>query len=249
MIICPNCGGDAKELSNGECVCSFCGNHFSLARKVDPVINYNQTMTQELSGEEIYDMNINSVLEIHNLSFSCSGSGVIIDKNGLALTNAHVVMNEDKVATNLQVYNCNTKKTYKARVLATGKKNMKSTEGIDLALILIENYHEEYCSKIGDSTKVKNGAKVYYIGNSLGEGTAITSGIISDNNRIMSGTKHRYFMADAATNPGNSDCPLYNNQGELIAIHVSARNSAVGMKFSIPIEYALSFIDAFNKVR
>ena len=55
------------------------------------------------------------------------------------------------------------------------------------------------------------------------------------------------IMTDAATNPGNSGGPLFNENGEVIGVHVSARNEAVGMKYAIPIDTARSFLNCVEK--
>ena len=112
-----------------------------------------------------------------------------------------------------------------------------SGDGLDVAVVKLSKMpRKATCVKVGSSAKIKHGENIYYIGNSLGEGLCITRGIISDPKR-ETGHGER-IMTDAATNPGNSGGPLFNEAGEVIGIHVSARANAVGMKYAIPIDAA-----------
>ena len=129
-------------------------------------------------------------------------------------------------------------KKHDAVLVAVGKPN---GDGVDLALLFVA----DLCNKVqgvemGDSSKAENGEKIYYIGNSQGEGLSITSGIISDNKRMIG--KQVFIMTDAATNPGNSGGPLVNEKGQVIGVHVSARAHTDGMKYAIPINIAKEFI-------
>ncbi|MBR0348325.1 MAG: trypsin-like peptidase domain-containing protein, partial [Clostridia bacterium] len=78
--------------------------------------------------------------------------------------------------------------------------------------------------RFGDSSKVRTGERIYIIGNSLGEGTCITSGIISDNDR------NGQFMYDSATNGGNSGGPVFDEDGHVIATHVRGKLDGRGIK-------------------
>ena len=83
---------------------------------------------------------------------------------------------------------------------------------------------------------------MYLIGNSLGEGTCITSGIISDKDRYVGDLSYPYIMTDASANPGNSGGPLLNEMGELIGVLVAGITSAKGMNYAIPVNMVNEFL-------
>ena len=165
----------------------------------------------------------------------------MISTKGLALTNAHAVIGANGApCTNIFVKHGATR--IPARLVAIGDTDNANPHNVDLALLAMERPPENAIAlTLGESAKVKIGQRVYYIGNSKGEGLCMTAGIVSDNCRKLG---ERYFiMTDAATNPGNSGGPLFNNAGEVIGVHVSARLEAVGMKYAIPVDTARMFLN------
>ena len=241
-ITCKNCGGDVtvlNETSSAVTVkCTCCGSVYdhALIKAAPTTSRQNASANPEMAGEDIYDRNIKSVGEIS--TESGQASGYLISKSGIVVTNTHAVTkNEGAPCTNIRVKV--NGKLYKAYLMALGDDKGGSGNGVDLALLFAEGGSFD-CVKLGSSKSVRNGEQVYYIGNSQGEGTCITGGIVSDRDRLM-GNKH-YIMTDAATNPGNSGGPLINKNGEVIGTHVSARMNAVGMKYAIPADTVKAFI-------
>lgn len=168
------------------------------------------------------------------------GSGVIINKkNGEIdiLTNYHVIKNA-KTLTCTLADNTNVEATVKG-----------VDEDRDLAVISIktsdlskDTLKQIAIATIGDSNKLQVGEQVVAIGNALGYGQSVTTGIVSATNRSVStssdtDTTQSYIQTDAAINPGNSGGALLNMSGELIGIN-SAKLSDTdveGMGYAIAI--------------
>jgi len=169
------------------------------------------------------------------------GSGFIIDKQGLILTNNHVIDNAQRVEVTL-----NDQHKYKADVIAVDK-------GHDLALLRI-NAPNLTPATLSDSAGLTVGQKVYAIGNPFGLSGTMTRGIISSI-RSINGAEgspiDNAIQTDAAINPGNSGGPLLNSRGEVIGITTmiasngADQNSGVG--FAIPINTAKAVLDDFAK--
>lgn len=237
---CTACGGVCKEI-NGSYRCLYCGTYFTEA-DFEPVGTAPAAQAPAIkasSSEDIYENNKDGVVEIR--TDDSAASGFIISKNGLVLTNAHAVLDDnDKVAKNIFVKIGG--KFIRAHVMAIGDTDVMNSKSADLALLVIESVPSFATNlKLGTSSTVKIGQHVYYIGNSKGEGICMTGGIVSDNNRKVG--ERYYLMTDAATNPGNSGGPLFSEEGKVVGVHVSARNEAVGMKYAIPIDTACAFLN------
>ena len=168
---------------------------------------------------------------------SC-GSGIIIANDGTYLyivTNAHVV--ED--ATTLSVSFVDNS-VYEAQLCGTD-------EAVDLAVlkIALSDLSSDTLSQIkvitgGDSDALEVGEQVVAIGNALGYGQSVTTGIVSALNRSLSnesGTTSTYIQTDAAINPGNSGGALLNLDGQLIGINTAklSDTDVEGMGYAIPI--------------
>ena len=241
-VKCPDCGVDCTNVKDGVYHCVYCGAHFedpALAAPVAAPAAPVAAASTHSASEDVYENNRNGVVEIR--TDNSAASGFIISTNGFVLTNAHAV---------LGVNNCVEKNIYvkvgekyvRAHVIAMGDTNSSNPNSADLALLATEGLPAEAISvHLASSSTVKIGQNVYYIGNSKGEGICMTAGIVSDNNRKVA---ERYFiMTDAATNPGNSGGPLFNAEGKVIGVHVSARVEAVGMKYAIPMDTACTFLN------
>ena len=243
---CSCCGEDVGNVS----VCPICGSGMPVSAPTAPAINASMpdgdTQTH-LSGADLFDRNVNGVMEISTrvgLSFF-SGSGYLINSQGYAITNSHVVVEDGKLCDSCSAHIAGEKVPVK--VIAVGTKS-EFCSNKDIAVIRLNRVPSKATPvRFGDSSKVRTGERIYIIGNSLGEGTCITSGIISDNNR------DGQFMYDSATNGGNSGGPVFNEDGCVIATHVrgklDGRGSKVqGMNGGIPCEYAKRMLDQ-NGVR
>lgn len=160
-----------------------------------------------------------------------AGSGVIVDgKNGLVITNFHVVQNAQEVEVGLQ----------DGRKLAADPVAL--SPDLDIAVLKIDAKNLPTLD-LGDSSKLEVGDYVVAIGNPFNLGQTVTSGIISAINRPLGqGDPRRFIQTDAPINPGNSGGPLIDLHGQVIGINsalfspsqneMSAGN--VGIGFAIP---------------
>lgn len=168
---------------------------------------------------------------------SC-GSGIIIANDGTYLyivTNAHVVENAATLSVSFA-----DNSVYEAQLCA-------ADEQVDLAVlkIALSDLSSDTLSQIsvialGDSDELKVGEQVVAIGNALGYGQSVTTGIVSALNRSLSnesGTTSTYIQTDAAINPGNSGGALLNLDGQLIGINTAklSDTDVEGMGYAIPI--------------
>ena len=177
-----------------------------------------------------------------------AGSGVIVritDEEVIVLTNNHVI--ED--ATSLSV-TFNDNDTVDAAVKGTDASK-------DLAIISVkkdgikpETLSHMKAAVIGDSDAIKVGEQVVAIGNALGIGQSVTTGIVSAKNREIEGIDNatKLIQTDAAINPGNSGGALLNMHGELIGINVAKNsgNAVEGMGYAIPVNDATVVIDTLS---
>lgn len=155
------------------------------------------------------------------------GSGVIVSRDGIILTNNHVIDNMDKVKVALA-----DGREFECEILLRDKKS-------DLAVLKVEEKVDLEPVEIGDSDGVEVGDLVLAIGNPFGIGQTVTSGIVSAVSRSLAGINdYGYFIqTDAAINPGNSGGALIDMQGRLIGINTaiySRTGSSVGLGYAIP---------------
>jgi S1-C subfamily serine protease len=156
-----------------------------------------------------------------------TGSGFIINSDGLVITNAHVVKGADKVSVTLK----------DNRVLVG--KVMGIDTITDVAVIKI-NGSNLPTVKLGNSEQIKPGEWAIAIGNPLGLDNTVTAGIISATGRSSSQVgdprkRVNYIQTDAAINPGNSGGPLLNATGQVIGMNTAILKNAQGLGFAIPI--------------
>lgn len=159
------------------------------------------------------------------------GSGFIIDKRGLILTNAHVVDQADKVTVRLK-----DGRTYEGKVKGID-------EVTDLAVVKINPDQDLPVAALGSSDTVQVGDWAIAVGNPLGFDNTVTLGIVSTLKRSsaqvgIADKRLDFIQTDAAINPGNSGGPLLNERGEVIGINTAIRPDAMGIGFAIPIDKA-----------
>ncbi|MDP2916556.1 MAG: trypsin-like peptidase domain-containing protein [Dehalococcoidia bacterium] len=170
-----------------------------------------------------------------------AGSGWIIDRNGLVVTNNHVVEGAKNVNVTLEDGRTFTAETVRTDPVA------------DMAVLKI-NATDLPAAKVGDSSKLQVGQWVVAIGNSLGLGISATKGIVSALGVSvevgLGQTLYGLIQTDAAINPGNSGGPLVDLDGEVIGINSIkvARIGVEGMGYAIGIKEALPIIDDLIKV-
>ncbi|MDB9776886.1 Do family serine endopeptidase [Alphaproteobacteria bacterium] len=165
------------------------------------------------------------------------GSGFVISKEGYIVTNHHVIERADKI----QVVFSNAEKEIEAILVGSDPKT-------DLAVLKINPKSLNAEALLwGDSSKSRVGDIVLAIGNPLGLGGTVTSGIISSINRDIGGGPYVDFIqTDAPINRGNSGGPLFNLSGEVIGINsmiISQSGGSVGLGFSIPSSTAKLIVD------
>ena len=159
------------------------------------------------------------------------GSGFIIDKGGLVLTNAHVVDKADRVTVRLK-----DGRTYEGKVQGID-------EVTDLAVVKINPDKDLPVAPLGSSDAVQVGDWAIAVGNPLGFDNTVTLGIVSTLKRSsaqvgIADKRLDFIQTDAAINPGNSGGPLLNERGEVIGINTAIRPDAMGIGFAIPIDKA-----------
>lgn len=178
---------------------------------------------------------------------STSGTGIIVGKNDtelLMVTNAHVV---DKVSNLKCVFIDN--QSVNATV-----KGSKSDQDIAVVAVSLSDIPSDTLSKIAiaelaDSDTITVGQQVVAIGNALGEGQSVTTGIISALDRsitVNNVTFSGLIMTDAAINSGNSGGALLNASGKVIAINFAKTSSdgVEGMAYSIPVSNVKDLISS-----
>jgi len=167
------------------------------------------------------------------------GSGVIVTHDGYILTNNHVVDGASEVKVELP-----DKRSFTAKVVGTDPAS-------DLAVVKIAA-KDLPTLPLGDSDAVKVGDVVLAVGNPLGIGETVTSGIISAKGRTTDrGDSYQDFLqTDAPINRGNSGGALVNVNGQLIGINsqiLSPSEGNIGLGFAIPSNMARNVMDQLVK--
>ena len=159
------------------------------------------------------------------------GSGVIIDKDGQILTNAHVVDGAASLTVTLDSGN----KT-PARILGLDPV-------LDIALLRVDTTTALPAARLGDSAAVKVGDEVVAIGNPIGLDQTMTRGIVSGLNRLLPGVSDEpMIQTDAPINPGNSGGPLVDRCGVVVGINTLISEDAQSIGFAVPINAAKSIL-------
>ncbi len=164
-----------------------------------------------------------------------SGSGIIIGSNQnelLIVTNNHVVSGAETVSVCFI-----DEEVYEAHVKGTDSDNDLAIIAVNLEDISSDTLSSIKIATIGSSDDIKVGEQVVAIGNALGYGQSVTTGIVSAKDRVVSTNTTPLIQTDAAINPGNSGGALLNMKGEVIGINSSkyASTEVEGMGYAIPI--------------
>lgn len=165
-----------------------------------------------------------------------AGSGVIVDaKEGIVMTNYHVIKNADEVKVSLT-----DGRVFEAKIVG-------SDPDLDIAILEVEadNLREV---KLTNSDNVEVGDFVVAIGNPFGLGQTVTTGVVSALGRSGLGLEgyENFIQTDASINPGNSGGALVNLAGELVGINtaiIAPAGGNVGIGFAIPTNMAKASMD------
>ena len=169
------------------------------------------------------------------------GSGVIVSRDGIVLTNNHVIENADEIRITTS-----DNREYGAKVLGSDPKS-------DLAVVkLIGDTQNLKPIEIGDSSRLRLGDVVLAIGNPFGVGQTVTMGIVSAKGRANVGIVdyEDFIQTDAAINPGNSGGALVNMEGQLVGINtaiLSRTGGNMGIGFAIPTNMARPIVESLEK--
>ena len=162
------------------------------------------------------------------------GSGVIIRRDGIILTNNHVVKDADTVIVELQDG---------TELYATEYKTDPLT---DLAIVQVKTNEPLPAAELGDSDQLSIGDWVLAVGHPLELETSVSAGIISAKGRSLGRVPRAQFLqTDAAINPGNSGGPLVNLRGEVIGINTAIASQTGGYQgigFAVPANLATDVV-------
>jgi serine protease Do len=240
LLLAPLLGGPG--IARGERLLDlvpFSRTH-RLSRVLPTVVNISMTkMKTEASASDQ-----TTAPEPHLTQFY--GSGFIVDPSGIIVTNRHVVDGALQVAVTLP-----SGSTLPARISGVATS-------IDIALIKIDADKPLPTVRWGDSDRVRVGDEVFAIGNPLGVGETVTSGIVSALNRdILISPYDDFIQTDAAINHGNSGGPLFDSRGEVIGVNTAIYSptetgGSIGIGFAIPardVQFAIGRLRRFGQLR
>ncbi len=158
------------------------------------------------------------------------GTGFIVDKEGVIITNNHVIEGADEITVLLS-----DEKRYPAKVTGRDPRT-------DIAVVKIEGAKNLTAIPLGDSDAIEVGDWVVAIGNPFGLSHTVSAGIVSAKGRGGNDVRldatgyYNFLQTDASINPGNSGGPLLNLKGEVVGMNTAIRgDGAQGIGFAIPI--------------
>jgi serine protease Do len=166
------------------------------------------------------------------------GSGFLINDDGYAVTNNHVIEGETRIAA--VVYQKTPGGLVRRRI--EDVEIVALNPFVDLALLKLPPQPDRKLAHVvlGNLDEINAGDGVFAIGNPLGLERSVSQGILSTLNRVFEGLI--FLQTDAAINPGNSGGPLFNLQGEVIGVTNMKANRGENLGFAIPINYVKDFL-------
>ena len=168
-----------------------------------------------------------------------SGSGFIIQADGIVLTNDHVVTNAREITVTLS-----DGRQLPAQVRGRDPKT-------DLAVLAVDAPEPLPVASLGDSDALSVGDWVIAIGNPFGLANTVTAGIVSAKGRaIGAGPYDEFIQTDASINPGNSGGPLLDEHGAVVGINTaifSQSGGSIGIGFAVPINLAKNLVPQMEK--
>lgn len=210
------------------------------------ILNDNNDTAKECSATEIYKKCSKSVVGIVVRQgkfsiFETQGSGVIIKPDGYILTNNHVI--ESCCSPNSELFVILDENSDPIKATLIGRDEI-----LDLAVIKV-NKNDLPVIKIGESSDLCEGQRVFAIGNPQGLQRSMTDGIISALNRKIDDNAwgNSYIQTNANINPGNSGGALLNSCGQLIGINTAKLDKSEGIGFAIPSSIIKKVLDSLIK--
>jgi S1-C subfamily serine protease len=196
-------------------------NTTEIFRKASPAVVY---VTNTALRRNLFSLNIQEIPR-------GSGTGFVWNKQGLIVTNYHVIAGAHRLKVTLA-----DRSEHDAEVIGVAPEK-------DLAVLRIAEPPEDLATlPLGDSSELTVGRKVLAIGNPFGLDTTLTTGIVSALGREIKAPSNRkirgVIQTDAAINPGNSGGPLLNSLGQLIGVNTaiySPSGASAGIGFAIPV--------------
>lgn len=184
---------------------------------------------------------INTVASSPQGSMYFRGSGFVVDPSGYIATNRHVIASAYQITVTLPDFP------------PLSAKAVFISSRLDLALLKVDAGKPLPAVKLGDSDTVRVGDSVLLIGNPLGVGRSLSTGVVSGVNRDINETMYDHFIqTDAALNHGNSGGPMFNLKGEVIAVNSALQSSpgntgSIGIGYSLPINDVKFVIEQYMK--
>jgi serine protease Do len=197
----------------------------ALADRVKPaVVNISPVSASVKSSETPRDRGPNN---------PGTGSGVIVDKDGLIVTNNHVVGDAKEVEVRLS-----DKTKFIGQVIGRDPDT-------DVAIVKVTSPTELPTVPFGDSSKVRVGQWVIAVGNPFALDRTVTLGVVSglERDAVRLSRYEAFIQTDASINPGNSGGPLFNLSGEVVGVTNMKVSAGEGLGFAIPVEAVKLFLD------
>lgn len=171
------------------------------------------------------------------------GSGIIISQNDselLIITNNHVVEGNETLTVSFV-----DEESVEAQVKGTDAAKDLAVIAVQTKEIKDTTMNQIKVAALGNSDQLQVGESVIAIGNALGYGQSVTSGIVSATGRELDGIDEKLIQTDAAINPGNSGGALLNANGEVVGINTAkvATDTVEGMGYAIPISSVSDIIE------
>ena len=201
---------------------------FALYRTATGVVKSMQTLSEQLGA---------AIVVVKTPSGQ--GTGWFCHPDGYVVTNQHVIAGEQSITITARM----REKDRLGKRVFRNVKLVALNQHVDLALLKIEEDLDIQIPQlyIGDSTTLKEGEKVFTIGNPMGLELSIAQGIISKVNRNLDG--RLYVQTTAPIAPGNSGGPLFNERGQVVGVTNMGYVVLDGLGFAIPSVYVKEFLD------
>jgi len=210
--------------------------------RTEKFVNLKESQEWGTYGEELDNFSQEYFGESHSedaLIYKSIGSGVILDNNGLIVTNAHVIQKAEDIYVVL-----NDGTILQAEVIGMNQID-------DLAIIKAEIPYAVREIKFANIKDLMIGETVIAIGNPFGLENSVTVGVLSGKDRAFSSARCAYVCSgllqiDAPINPGNSGGALLNLDGELIGVNLAVVQSAESIGFAIPVDKILNLLKIYK---